>query len=280
MAVLVGVGLLAIVLILVVLALWVLGGGALLYVGGRYLAGSPRATHWRSVAVNAVSVLAGALASGAVIGVVLAVFGLELRALLIGNAVALLAGLLASWLVIRGALSVSFGKAVLAWLPTAWQLLFQPAVAMTIAAPFVIRAADQRDRAACARNLEKIGQACATRMVSLRFRGGMGPDKPLTMGSLAGSGYLPTIPRCPAAERRGAPAHGKYDYFLFAGRSVRMGGRQVIACDFAGNHGGDGRHVLSADGAVRWMGEAQFQQLLSQPGNAEFATALRRAEGP
>jgi len=276
----IAVGLLVVGFILGVLPLWIFGGGSLLYVGGRYLAGSPRATYWRSVAVNAVSVLAGSLASGAVIGAALAAFGLELRALLIGSAGALLAGLLASWLVIRGALSVSFGKAVLAWLPTVWQLLFQPAVAMTIAAPLLIQAADTGDRAKCARNLEKIGQAYAVHAMLRRAAGGMEFEKPLTLGVLADSEYLPAVARCPAAERRGAPAHGKYDYFLFVGRSVRSGGRQVIACDFAGNHDGQRRNVLLADGTVHCLGEGEFQKLLTLPDNAEFANALRRAEGP
>ncbi len=54
----------------------------------------------------------------------------------------------------------------------------------------------------------------------------------------------------------------------------------ILACDFKDNHGGKGRNVLLADGHTQWMSEEEFQQELQQIYNADFAAALRKAEGP
>lgn len=53
----------------------------------------------------------------------------------------------------------------------------------------------------------------------------------------------------------------------------------VIACDLRGNHK-DHRNVLTYDGHVSWLSEQEFQDLLKKPENADFARALREAEGP
>jgi hypothetical protein len=53
----------------------------------------------------------------------------------------------------------------------------------------------------------------------------------------------------------------------------------LVVCDLEGNHD-DGRNAAQLDGNVQWLTEQEFQQLLAEPENAEFARALKQAEGP
>ena len=66
-------------------------------------------------------------------------------------------------------------------------------------------------------------------------------------------------------------------------RNLDVSPSAMVACDYIDNHldmgaSRSGRNVLTFDGAVRWMGEAEFQAQLAQPQNAAFAAALREAE--
>ncbi|NLF31417.1 MAG: hypothetical protein GX591_11105 [Planctomycetes bacterium] len=53
----------------------------------------------------------------------------------------------------------------------------------------------------------------------------------------------------------------------------------ILACDYRRNHRGS-RSVLFADNHVERVDESDFQSLLALPENADFAAALRAAEGP
>jgi hypothetical protein len=53
----------------------------------------------------------------------------------------------------------------------------------------------------------------------------------------------------------------------------------ILMCDFRDNHGGAGRAVMFANRVFRQYSEEDFQKRLQQPENAEFAQALRAAEG-
>jgi len=77
----------------------VFGGSALLWIGGRFIAKSPRATYWWSLATYLLAALVGGLLS-------LIPF--------VGGVIALFA----VWYTISAMFRVSYGKAILAWLPT------------------------------------------------------------------------------------------------------------------------------------------------------------------
>lgn len=53
----------------------------------------------------------------------------------------------------------------------------------------------------------------------------------------------------------------------------------ILLCDLRDSHGGSGRSVLLIDGTVRRHSEEEFQAMLGEPQNAQFAQALRAFEG-
>ncbi len=55
--------------------------------------------------------------------------------------------------------------------------------------------------------------------------------------------------------------------------------RKIVACDFGGGQIGSGRRVLMVNRDCDWYDENEFQELLAEEINAEFAAALRAAEG-
>lgn len=86
---------------------------------------------------------------------------------------------------------------------------------------------------------------------------------------------LGEILKCPVAD-----SGREIDYFYLAPTASEPDGDVIIICDFRDNHRGKGRNVLQVDGDVTWTKEAKFQAELALPINAEFAAALRAAEGP
>ncbi len=56
--------------------------------------------------------------------------------------------------------------------------------------------------------------------------------------------------------------------------------RKIIACEFGGGQIGSGRAVLMVNGDCQWYDKNEFQDLLAEEINAEFAAALRAAEAP
>jgi len=69
-------------------------------------------------------------------------------------------------------------------------------------------------------------------------------------------------------------------YFYLPCRVVPRGetAERIVACDLAGNHKG-GRNVLFANGLAVWYGRKDFDKLLKQDAQKEFAEALAAAEG-
>jgi hypothetical protein len=80
--------------------------------------------------------------------------------------------------------------------------------------------------------------------------------------------------QCPSTQ-----THRESDYFYFP-PGPKDDPKALVLCDYKTNHGGEGRAVLVAGFAVRWMKESDFQAELSKPYNSKFAQALREAEGP
>ncbi|MFW6065976.1 MAG: hypothetical protein ACOC9S_04075 [Planctomycetota bacterium] len=86
---------------------------------------------------------------------------------------------------------------------------------------------------------------------------------------LIASGHL----QCPSSSH-----DRQIDYFYHPPKQDAYPGTLVV-CDFRGNHDGY-RNFVDAGGTVSQVSEDEFQELLKKPENADFARALREAEGP
>ena len=234
-------------ILLLFVAVSVFGGGALLWVGGKYIAQAPRATYWRSVATN---LLAG----------------------LVTSFCSLLALPLA-WLIIKGMFRTTYGKAILAWLPTIPTSLFAVGLWAAILVPALQQANELTNRTVCMSNLSSIGKG-------LTIYKGMHDNRfPPSLDALIAEGQPRKHFVCPSVEPDRRPAGQKFDYFYLPPESEGdMSG--ILICDFRANHRGKQRNVLSVGMAVRRLTEPQFQAELARPINARFAEALRKVEGP
>ncbi len=77
---------------------------------------------------------------------------------------------------------------------------------------------------------------------------------------------------CPGAPER------EVGFFYYSSRLVGPDEPgQLLVCDFRGNHSG-GRNVIMTNGVILWNTGRQFQSLLEEEENKEFAVALRAAE--
>ena len=115
----------------VLLCVSVFGGGALLWVGGRFLARIPGVTYWRSVAAKLLAGFLGAIGSTLVVLAFHLVFGSRAA----GWVPAAVVGLAITWLVIAGIFGTSLYKAFLAWLPTLGEAVIALPVVMLIILP-------------------------------------------------------------------------------------------------------------------------------------------------
>ena len=253
-----------------------LGGGGLLYLGGRFIARSAKATYLRSAATYLLSSLAAVVvyaivwtASATALGPVGAMLGV-----LFGGAGALLV----SWVIIMGLFSVSFGRAILAWLPTLGTgLLVVPLVAATLV-PTLQRGKVLTNRKVCMSNLASIGKALVL------YQAVNDNQMPPNFDALIADGQPPKLFVCPSVNPSRRPSGRRFDYFYMPLGVARVNDpyNRLVACDFRANHGGDQRNWLTAGQSVMVMEgtEADFQSLLARPVNADFAAALRAAEGP
>ena len=259
------------------LVAWALGDGALLMVGGQFIAKCPKATYWRSVGEATLA----ALVSDAIIALASALssfrFGsLEYVGVLAGAAAV---GLLVTWLIIKAMFGVSFGRAILAWLPTLPLAVFAlPAAGMleAVLVPMVWTARVQADRTACMSNLRTIGSAA---MLYKAENNKWPADLTALPAESVGSTKAFVCPCVLGSGSGNRPAGRTCDYFYCPPPS-NAAPQTIIACDFGGNHGAgeESRNVLCADGGVRAMSEAEFRAALADPANAAFFTALSQVE--
>jgi hypothetical protein len=108
--------------VLLFVTAWVLGGTALLWAGGRFIARLPKATFRRSLVAR----LCHAIAAWVILGLVRLLYAsVGLARLHPGVMEAFLISavtILAFWLIVDWAFDTSIGKAALAWLPMAGEL--------------------------------------------------------------------------------------------------------------------------------------------------------------
>ena len=101
------------ILLLVMIPAWVFGGGALLFVGGRFLARAPKATYWRSVGANAVAGVVAACVFGAFAAGAAGLARAWARpfTMILGMFFGAAAALLVTWLIIKAMFATSFARA-------------------------------------------------------------------------------------------------------------------------------------------------------------------------
>ena len=262
----------------------VLAGGALLWVGGRFLAKSREATFGRCLSTH-VGASVAAIIGGLMIGIPFSILPGAWGALVRRIAMAAAGLLILAWL-IRARLRLPWGRAMLAWLPT----LAQPLVALLLVLPVVVPARRMQRRAECRAQLGRL--ATAIHRYASRHDGRLPPTLD-ALGRRLDDGGSP--PRCPCAAGR---ATGGYVYHGRADPPAERPeagsddpappltlshpglARRIIACDLRCDRHGGGRNVLYGDGWARWLAERQFQAELARPCNAALATALRAAERP
>ena len=130
---------------------------------------------------------------------------------------------------------------------------------------------EQARQMACMVNVNRIGKA------ALFYQGNHDDEWPPDLDTLRQEGHISREGlKCPSAK-----AGRDYDYFYMPPvRGKTFDGETLIACDYKDNHPGNVRIVLYAGFHVAKRTEAEFQTELAHPRNAEFAAALRAAEGP
>ncbi len=144
-------------------------------------------------------------------------------------------------------------------------LLYVPLV-FAITLPALGHAREYAKRASCSTNLSSIGKGIAM------YQMDNNDQFPPSLDALQASNFVPqSAMRCPS-DSSGRPV----SYFYFPARTDSDSGT-FVACDWEDNHRAV-RNILYADTHVGYLSEEQFQQELTQPYNAAFAAALRRAE--
>ncbi len=255
------------------LAVWAFGGGALLFVGGRFIAKSPEATYWRSVG----TIVLAAIASSIILALASALsFGLLGPLGFVGVLAGIAAGLLVTWLIIKAMFGVSFGKAILAWLPTlAMAVIVLPIVGLLAAVlvPTLQRANEMTNRTVCMSNLSSINKYI------IIYKGENDGKWPADFQTLITQYQVsPQMFTCPCVSGGIRPVGRSYDYFYFPPNSDDAP-QTIVACDFAGNHRDGSRSVLFTSGCIKLVKPAAFQAELTKPENAAFADAMWQAEG-
>ena len=259
-------------LVCIAISLAIFGGGLLLWVGGRFIAKSPKATYWQSVLTH--------LLSGSIVVILLFLGQWIARyepnaTIVVGIAfwTITLAALLAPWLIIKAMFKTSLFKAILAWLPTLGTF---PLLVVLI--PPVPGYSSQQARwmdMGCALQIKSICKGV------LAYKEENNGHVPVDLSALIRMGVIEKNHLlCPVTQRH----HDHCDYFYFPSDETITGDiRRIVACDFADNHPDGSRNVGFSDKecSVMHMTPVEFQMELAKPENAAFAKALeQQCSGP
>jgi hypothetical protein len=257
-------------LVMIFLPVWIFGVGTMLFIGGRYIAKSPKATYGWSILTHILSGLGGFLAMGIVIflGAMLSEVVDSPGPVIISVALSLVASLFVVWWIIQAMFKVSFGKAVLAWLPMfGLQFVLTGPLMVSILLPSVNRARELAKRAVCKTRLKGLGTA-------LELYCQCEEAYPSDLKDLVEENYCSSKQFiCPSA------GNSKEISYFFLSPKKTDAGPTFVMCDYKGNHE-NLRNVLLKSGVVKEFSEEAFQAELSQPYNARFAAAIKKAEGP
>jgi prepilin-type processing-associated H-X9-DG protein len=147
-------------------------------------------------------------------------------------------------------------------------LVMIPVWVIVAIVPAVNHALEITRRANCVANLKGMGTALA--LYTQEYNN----EYPQNLDLLIKNGESPKLFKCPSSD-----VHREFDYFYLA-PAKDAPATTFVACDFRNNHKGEVRNVLFMDGHASIMKEPAFQQALTNPENAAFAAALKKAEGP
>jgi len=261
-------------ILLAFVAVWLLGGGYLLYrklgkeeIGRRLRLG-------RCVQGAFLAGLAGLF--GAVVMAMLAeavgrAVGASAYSLLVPTGLAAVAAMVTLALLV---LYVMFPLPFRRIAAASWQSL---ALVLVLAAVLAVACGVPARRK---RTIEFRRHYCLTRLNFihrglLQYQQQFGGRLPPTLDLLVTHKFIPPEDLlCPGAPQR------KIGYFympvlLEPGRERTTALR---ACDYRGNHRGKGRNALYANGDPFWYDEDDFQKILKDPNNVEFAAGLRAVD--
>lgn len=238
----------------VLLVVGVFGGAGLLFVGGRFIVKSPKATFGRCLVIWAIAFLAG-----------LAICTIPMILWVPAFLVMWIPALLVVWLIIKVMLKVSFGQAILAWLPTLGLAVLLGPLLVSILLPALNVARGQAKQAVCAANINGLG------MAMMIYASENTDIYPPTLDYLVQNGQPPKMLDCPGSDRQG-------NDYLYVQPSVNDAGTKIVLCDRPGNHYGR-VCALQADCKVLTLDLAEFEALLARPENAPIR-ALWQAEAP
>ena len=253
------------------LAVVVFGGGALFYVGRRFIAKEPDVRYWPSAGVNLLATIAGLIAMAAVqfASTLLGPIGGP-----IGKGGAVVGGLLTAWLIVKALTRLPFDKAAKAWLPTLGILLIVIPLLLLVLHPVWVTTGPHPP---AYRHLRRIAEAHVTAQVN--GRSGHQTTQPVfpDLQSLVKAGYL----SADALKDPDAGVTGREcDYFY---RPLSIGDQSVpsdalLACTYADSQGGRWRIAVRVDMSIQTYTPEDFEGALALPENAAFAAALRAEE--
>ena len=262
----------------IILVVGVFGGGSLFFVGWRFIVKGKRATYWRAIGVYVVAVICGGLAGGLVSGLLAAAPGPGF--VILGTLLGMGGGVLVTWAMISWLAKLSFGKAILAWLPTLGTAILVLPILMTILLPSLNKARDLAKEAVSLANLNGIGRAIQLYEANPRLHRGQENGFPSDLQALVGpaGGLSPKHLKAPGMERNGRTC----DYFYLrppAGfDDPEFNIEALMACAFSDCHRRNVRLVLYRNASVRRLTAEEFDAELAKPENAAFAAALRAEE--
>jgi hypothetical protein len=126
-------------------------------------------------------------------------------------------------------------------------------------------------RALCGANLNGLGKALAI------YASNNNDQQPTNLDALIQQGSInEKMLHCPSDSSQISPDRRDYFYMPLPPDADSTA---LNACEFAANHPGATRNILTYDGRVCWVNEREFQNLfLLRPENAEFAAALEEAQ--
>lgn len=271
-------------LLLVFLGGWVFGGGWLLHRTVQRLAGGDRkATLPRCVVAVLLAGLGGAFGGAVLFGLINKIGAVTDAELLIpGLVIGALVALVLGYLVIYAMFSMSAKRTLkVAAVPMVGVVLLAGVVAAAAGVPAWYIRQGQIARDSAEQRLRYIHAAVRNYQLDRAAGGRLGPMPPsldvLVQERIVDAKIL---------KSPGLPDRDKaFFYHPPAELTFGEADSKLLACEVASHDGG--RAVLlirpapgdDTRGEARWLSDEEFEQLLQEPQNREFAEALRAAEG-
>jgi competence protein ComGC len=238
--------------------LYIFGGGAFLYIGGRFIARESEVTYGWSL----ITIIAATLAQI----VTLLLLGCVIDGILFSPTAFFFVFAVSSFAacgIVGKMVEISYGKAIFAWLP----LFAVQLVLISVFIPPMGPSKELAKRAVCKTRLKGLGTAME--LYHQKYKTfPPSPKEFIEEGDASPKNF-----KCPSDIQ-----DRDMSYFYLPPLETDDGATFVM-CDLKGNHK-DMRYVLMKDGVVKEFSEEAFHEQLTDPYNARFAVELKKAEGP